>query len=396
MGQNGSADDRAVVSWDDPAWRSAVAPLLDEIQRELNGTLRGGRVFALTVACWKENRKVGSNTEIAEQLVWSREAVAEGYRVVREHLRHRDHPQLKVEVREYSRELVVYRRSQVNESESILLSVPRSRGAILGDLLAGLGQGRRVIPMQPRTAEEEAQDLIAPGFGGRLVVPLSEADDYGAFERLEDTGRTVLLDVAVRGSDLPCVTFDYREAARQCTSELIQLGCANVVMLTAEHDSRVHDMKTGYRAALRDHGKKVHAPVTIGAPGRIPLSRHVVDRLCWLQEEELWPASGSSDKMGIFCTDETIGETLLGYFDGIEARCWPIAVAVVGGRPWPGRHWVDLVWAKLDWELLAIEGRRVLFQGSIPEAVPVACQTIPGRKPVASASAMDIRSVKAS
>jgi DNA-binding LacI/PurR family transcriptional regulator len=366
-----------VLRWGDAVWDPVVEPVLTAVQADLNRSVRGGPIFALVVRAWKSGTGVGSNTAIAGELSWANSEVAEGFRLVRDRLKNWQDPALELRVREYSRDLVVTAKGGVRASGDLLLSIGGGRPEEAGRAMAGAGpvakgRGMRVICEQPADAEEQARLLDAGGYAGYLVLPVDETDDYGALCRLGS--QAVLLDIGLRRGGVPCVSFDYAGAGLYTSGQLLALECTDVVVMTREHDSRLFAIGEGYRRAMRGAGRLAHRVVTVDGS--------VVDALCWLQERGL--LGRGERKLGILCADGELGEELLRYLDGVEAGSWNVAVAVVGGKRWAARHWVELVWVELDYAALAAEGARYLLgaqSGSAPQVQPRYELWTPRRKP---------------
>jgi DNA-binding LacI/PurR family transcriptional regulator len=374
-----------VLQWGDAVWDPVVEPVLAAVQEELNRSVRGGPIFALVVRAWKSGVGVGSNTAIAGELGWVNSEVAEGFRLVRERLKNWQNPAVELRVREYTRELVVTAKGGVRASGDLLLAVGGARPDVAGMAMAGAGpvarsRGMRVICEQPADAEEQARLLDAGGYAGYLVLPVDETDDYGALGRLGS--QAVLLDIGMRRGGVPCVSFDYAGAGLYCTGQLLALGCTDVVVVTREHDSRLFSIGEGYRRAMRRAEGTAHRAVTVDGS--------VVDTLCWLQERGLLGRGGG--KLGIVCADGELGEGVLRYLDGVEAGSWNVAVAIVGGKRWAARHWVELIWVELDYAALAAEGARYLLgaqAGSAPQVQPRYEMWTPRRKPAGVAEEPD-------
>ena len=357
-----------------------VGPVLEELQREFDGTARGGRIFRLVVEAWKSGTRVGSNKEIAEAAGWDLGQVADGFRLVRERLGRFAHAAVRVELAGYTKELVVTAKGGVGRTGGLLLlSVGGRRAEIAGQLLAGAaavaqGRGLRLVCETPADAEAQARGL-GEGYDGYLVYPVDETDDFGALARLgRMAGRAALLDIAARHGAAPCVTFDYAGVGLYATGQLIELGCRTVVVLAREGDSRTYAMAEGYRRAMRRAGLAVERVVMVDDT--------VEQVLAKLQARGLF-----GEKLGLLCADGEFGAEVLTYLDRFEAGRWDVAVGVVGGRRWSARHWAEVVWVDLDYAELAAAGARYLLGtqgGATPQVTPRYEQWIP-RKPAGSA-----------
>jgi DNA-binding LacI/PurR family transcriptional regulator len=380
---DGAKVDPTPIRWGDPVWDSVVSPVLDELQAELDRTLRGGPVFQLVVKAWKDGSPIGSNKEVSEALSWDLGDVAEGFRLVRDKLKGWRDPILDVRVKEYTRELVLTPRSGVRANGDLLLCVGGGRPELAGRAMAGAtpiakGRGMRVICEQPEDVEEQARVLDPGAYAGYLVMPVDETDDFGAVARLGSLGgRVALLDIATRHGSVPCISFDYAGAGLYCAQQLMELGCTDVLVISRENDSRTFAIGEGCRRAVRRAAGPLHRMVTVDG--------NVVDTLCWLQERGLLTREGR--KLGLLCADGELGEAVLRFLDGAEAGSWQIAVAVVGGKRWAARHWAELIWVALDYAELAAAGARFLTGATgnaVPQVPPRYEKWVP-RKPAGSA-----------
>lgn len=368
-------------------WDGVVGPVLEAIQGELNRMVRGGPVFALVVEAWKRGESLGSNKVLAGRLGWDFGEVAEGFRLVREKLKAWQDPVLEVRVKEYTRELVVTARGGVRPSGDVLLSVGGDRPEIAGRALAGASpvfknRGMRLICEQPANVEEQARVLDPAGYAGFLVLPVDETDDFRAIARLGSvSGKVALLDISTRNSSLPCVSFDYTGAGLYCAQALLEIGCTDIVVISRENDSRTFAVSEGYRRAVRGAERNVHRLFTV--------DESIGDLIGRLQEKKL--LGRTEGKLGIVCADGELGEGLLRYLDAVKAGSWEVAVAVVGGDRWAAQHWVDLIWAELDYAELAAAGARYLLgaQGAtVPQVKPKYERWIP-RKSAGVATEVD-------
>lgn len=388
---DGAKPDPTPLRWGDPVWDSVLSPILHSVQSDLDRTVRGGAIFSLIVQCWKSNSPIPSNKDVAESLNWETGEVAEGFRLVRDKLKAWPDPVVELRVREYTRELIVIPKAGVRAKGDLLLCVGGSRPEVAGMALAGAspvakGRGMRLICEQPEDAEEQARLLDPSAYAGYLIFPIDETDDFGAVARLGSAGgRVALLDVATRNGAVPCVSFDYAGAGLYCTQQLIELGCENVIILTRDHDSRLHSIGEGVRRALRRQEQPIHRIVTVNGA--------VVDTLSWLQERGLL----GRKKLGLVCADGELGEAVLRYLDSQPPGQFPIAVAVVGGKRWAARHWAELIWVELDYAELAAAGARFLTGATgaaVPQVKPRLERWVP-KKPAGIASDIDTETWRA-
>jgi len=373
---DGAKGDPTPIKPGDPVWDSVISRALEELRNDLNGTARGGRVFELVVHAWKVGSPIESNKEIATALQWRVGDVAEGFRLVRDKLKGFVNPVVAFQLREYWRDLVITPRGAMAASGDLLLAVGCGSPEVAGRLMAGAtpmakAHGMRVICEQPDDVKEQARVLEAGEYAGYLILPVDETDDFGAIARLG--GRVALLDIATREGDLPCVSFDYKEAGLYCTQQLREVGCTDVVLIARENDSRTYAIGEGYRLAIRRGDGRIQRMLTSDGPA--------ADTFWCLEQRELLGVKGR--KLGILCADGALGEEMLRHLDSLAAGAWEIAVAVIGGKRWGARHWAELIWAELDYAKLAEEGVKYLTGASgnvIPKVKPRYENWVP-RKP---------------
>lgn len=382
--QNGSGAAPTPIRWGDAVWNPICAPVLEALEAALDQTVRGGPVFRRLASAWRDGVTAPSNLELARTLGWSKSDIAEAYRVIRRHLAANENPRLEVQLPRYGSGLVVLPRSGASRGGEWLFTVPLARMAETGPLIAGITLAAEQAGVTLRCAfpgdtVEQSRLLTAGGYSAYVVLPVDETDDGGIAAAYEN--RLLTVDIAFRHGETACVSFDYAGAGLYATEQLIEMGCRNVVLWQRDADSRAYDLAAGYRQAMRKVGLRPLRPMT--------LDEGAVEALIRVQAAGYLEQDGG--KLGILCLDPAASEELLTYLDSIRPTHWQLAVACIGGRAWPGAHWIDRIQVGLDYRKLGEDAGRFLATGltGVAPAVRATYSVIPARKPPSIAAEED-------